>query len=160
MVNSKDNYEYRILSSIRKIVRAIDIYSRKINSEFGLTTPQLLCLYSLREKESMTLSQLAAEVNLGTSTVNGIVDRLQAKTLINRERALDDKRRVCITITDKGREIVEKSPSLIQDKFANALAVLPEDEQKRIAESIESIVELMSVDNVDASPNLIPSAPI
>ena len=54
-----ENYGIRILISIRRIIRSVDIYSRKLNNEHKVTAPQMLCLYSLAQKGSMMLSDLA-----------------------------------------------------------------------------------------------------
>ncbi len=148
------NYEYRILSALRRVIRAVDIYSRKLNTELGLTTPQLLCLHALAKSETMTLTDLAKTVNLGVSTVNGIIDRLEAKQYLTRERSSEDRRKVVIEISLTGKEIVSKAPSLLQDKLATSLSQLPESEQIAITESLELVVELMEVEKVDASPNL------
>ena len=153
---NSNNYEYRILSAFRRVIRAVDIYSRKLNTELGLTTPQLLCLHALAKSKSMTLTDLAKTVNLGVSTVNGIIDRLEAKQYLTRKRSSGDRRKVSLEISLTGKEIVSKAPSLLQDKLSTSLSQLPESEQMAITESLELVVELMEVEKVDASPNLFP----
>ena len=153
---NNNNYEYRTLSALRRVIRAVDIYSRKLNTELGLTTPQLLCLHALAKSESMTLTDLAKAVNLGVSTVNGIIDRLEAKQYLTRKRSSGDRRKVSLDISLTGKEIVSKAPSLLQDKLSKSLSNLPESEQMEITESLELVVELMEVEKVDASPNLFP----
>ena len=154
------SYEHRILSALRRVIRAVDIYSRKLNTKFGLTTPQLLCLDAISDSREMTLTDLAKTVNLGVSTVNGIIDRLEAKKLITRKRASEDRRKVSLEMTLTGTELVLKAPSLLQDKFVAALSQLPDSEQMTITESLERIVELMNAEKVDASPNLFPGEQI
>jgi DNA-binding MarR family transcriptional regulator len=156
--NSKDNCEYRILCALRRIIRAVDIYSRKLNNNSGLTTPQLLCLHSLEKAETMTLSELTREVNLSGSTVNGIVDRLEAKGYVIRKRSTQDRRRVYLHMTEAGKNAVQKAPSLLQDKLSSALAKLPESEQATITAALEQVVGLMELENVETSPNLIPAS--
>jgi MarR family transcriptional regulator, organic hydroperoxide resistance regulator len=152
-----EKYGNRILKAMRRIIRAVDIYSRKLNSEFEVTTPQMICMYSLFREGDMTLSQLAEHANLSTSTVNGIVDRLENKKLVVRERSREDRRKVYVKITAAGRELIKKAPSLLQDSFAESLQLLPELEQVAIALSLERVVELMEAQHLDASPNLISS---
>jgi len=154
------SFEFRILSSLRRIIRSVDMYSRKLNVEFGLTTPQLLCLDALARTGETTLSELAKEVNLGSSTVNGIIDRLEAKQYVERNRSTGDRRKVFIRLTGQGSELVERAPSLLQDRLSDSLARLQETEQLTITISLERIVELMEAQGVDASPNLIPEAQI
>lgn len=151
---NKSNYEYRIISALRRVIRAVDIYSRKLNTELGLTTPQLLCLYALSKSESMTLTDLAKTVSLGVSTTNGIVDRLEAKHYLTRKRSSEDRRKVSLEISLIGKKTVSKAPSLLQDKLSTALSKLPDSEQMAITEALEMIVKLMEVEKVDASPNL------
>lgn len=148
-------YDLRILRSIRKIIQAVDIHSRKLNHDFRITTPQLICLHSLSRNGSMTLSQLARDVSLGTSTTTGILDRLESKGLITRTRSTSDRRKVALEITSSGKALIQATPSLLQDRFAAALSELPELEQTAITLSLERVVGLMGGEHLDSSPNLI-----
>lgn len=151
-----EEFGFRVLMALRRIIRAVDIYSRNLDKEFKITAPQLLCLYSVGREDGMTLSGLAKTVNLGISTVNGIVDRLESKKLITRTRSQADRRRVTLSITAHGREVAKTAPALLQDRLANALRDLPDLEQAAIALSLERVVELMEAQQLDASPNLMP----
>lgn len=154
------NYEFRILTAIRRVIRSVDKYSRKINTELGLTTPQLLCLDALGKNEHIITKELAQKVNLSESTVIGIVDRLEAKQYLVRERSKEDRRKVYLSLTDAGRGILDSTPSLLQDKLSLALSELENDRLETITSSLEQVVEMMDAENLDASPNLLPTADI
>ncbi len=164
MSNEKDEffetYGIRVLRSLRRIIRAVDIHSRKLNNEFHITAPQLICLYSLENHGNMTLSDLDKDVNLGTSTVNGIVDRLEEKQCLTRTRSSEDRRKVVLAITESGREVTRQAPMLLQDRLSASLRQLPELEQATITLSLERVVELMEAEYLDASPNLLPDSQI
>ncbi|MDD5727514.1 MAG: MarR family transcriptional regulator [Victivallales bacterium] len=147
--------EFRILCALRRIIRAVDIYSRKLNSSLGLTAPQLLCLHALDTGKTMTLSQLTEKVNLSGSTVNGIVDRLEAKKYVLRQRSTRDRRKVYLHMTEAGKNTLDAAPSLLQDKLSAALAQLSELEQLTITQALERIVELMELGDLKTSPHLI-----
>jgi DNA-binding MarR family transcriptional regulator len=160
MVNYQDEVFFetcglRILMSLRRIIRAVDIYSSKLNSEFKITAPQLICLYSIGQEDGMTLSELADKVNLGNSTVNGIVDRLEEKGFLTRTRSETDRRRVILSITSRGMDVAKSAPVLLQDRLASSLRQLPDLEQAAIALSLERVVELMEAEHLDTSPNLV-----
>ncbi len=156
-----DAYGNRILLALRRIIRAVDIHSRKLNCDFNITVPQMICLNTLAENATdLTQSQLAKKVNLSISTVNGILDRLEMKKLISRQRDIADRRKVAIAITDKGRELLVAAPSLLQDTFVQGLQLLPELETAAIAFSLEKVVELMEAETIDASPLLTPTTNI
>ncbi len=154
------NYELRILTAIRRVIRSVDKYSRKIYTELGLTTPQLLCLDALGKNNHIITKELAKHVNLSESTVIGIVDRLEAKQYLTRERSKEDRRKVYLSLTDAGKGILSETPSLLQDKFSTALSELKNDELEIITKSLEQVVEMMDAKNLDASPNLLPHADI
>jgi DNA-binding MarR family transcriptional regulator len=150
----------RILRAMRRIIRAVDIHSRELQSEFQITAPQMICLYSVASQKGLTLSGLAKEVSLGASTVTGIVDRLESKGLVRRQRDTHDRRRIVLAITKEGQRIVDAAPPLLQDRFSQRLRELPELEQATIALSLERVVEMMEAENLDTSPNLIPTAEV
>lgn len=147
-------YDLRVLRAIRQIIRSTDLYSRKISSQFGLTTPQLVCLTAIHKGEAMTAVEISREVYLTQSTLVGILDRLEAKGLIVRERNKKDRRKIIIRATQEGRSLIDHAPSLLQDQLTSALFTLEENEQAQIATALERVVELMEIQDLDASPLL------
>ncbi|MBI1353030.1 MAG: MarR family transcriptional regulator [Acidobacteria bacterium] len=143
-------YKERVVRAIRRIIRSVDIYSQKLALESGVTAPQLSCLIRVVEAGPMTLKSLAAAVDLSASTTVGIVDRLEKKGLVQRERSRIDRRQVFIAATEAGEILAEGSPSPLQDRLAAALDALPELERAAITLSLERIVELMEIGDVSA----------
>lgn len=154
IVENKPAYEDRILRAIRRIIRSVDIYSHKLAIESGVTVPQLSCLLRVVESGPLTLKSLAGEVDLSASTLVGIIDRLERKGLVRRERSAVDRRQVLISVTDEGVILASGSPSPLQDQLASALDTLPELERAAITLSLERIVDLMQIRQVDAAPIL------
>ena len=152
--DSQINYELSILASIRRIIRAVDIYSRKVAKEHNLTTPQHVCLLTIAEKGPITVGDLAKQVTLGQSTVVGILDRLDTKGMLRRDRDTDDRRKVFVEVTELGRSTIAESPSPLQDKFAKALASFSELNQSTMALSLECICEMMEAQDIEAGPIL------
>ncbi len=148
----KERYDLQILRSIRRIIRAVDLYSRRLKSKYQLTAPQLMCLMAVCEKQSLTASEVARTVFLSASTTVGILDRLENKNLIKRIRDKNDRRIVNVNITDKGRKVTDQSPNLLQDNLANALKDLPDIEQTTIALSLDRVVNLMEAEHLEAAP--------
>ena len=146
--------DLRILRALRRIIRAVDIHSRKLASACNITTPQLVTLLWIVEANSPTPSDIARQIHLSNSTVVGILDRLEAKGLIRRERSTGDRRLVYVCATDAGRELARTAPSPLQDVFAEAIHKLPASEQATIAQSLDRIVELMEARDIDAAPLL------
>lgn len=147
-------HDLSILQSLRRIIRAVDIHSRQLKSKFNITAPQLICLITIVSKKSMAVATLAKEIHLSSSTVVGILDRLEEKKLIVRRRDKKDRRVVKVSATAQGKEFIKNSPSPLQDKLENSLKELSELEQATISLSLQRIVELMEAEEIDAAPIL------
>ncbi|PNU21077.1 MarR family transcriptional regulator [Geothermobacter hydrogeniphilus] len=150
----KGSYELRILQALRRIIRAVDIHSHKLSTQHNITGPQLACLLAINEEGPLTSANLAKKVYLSPSTVVGIIDRLEEKGLIERNRNSKDRRQVHISTTSAGRQLVETAPSLLQDTLSSALVELPEIEQVSITMSLEKLVDLMEARQIEAAPVL------
>jgi len=96
-------YPKRILLAIRRIIRSIDLYSHRLDVESGVTVPQLSCLLRIVEVGPLSLKTLADEVDLSASTLVGIIDRLEKKELVKRQRSTVDRRNVLISATKSRR---------------------------------------------------------
>jgi DNA-binding MarR family transcriptional regulator len=152
-----DSYETRILRSLRRIIRATAIYSRDLQARHKVTVPQVTCLYAIGRDEPTTATRLAREVLMSPSTVVGILDRLEAAGLVRRERDAADRRVVNVTLTEAGLRLVARSHPPLQQELAQALETLPELERATIALSLERLVTLLEVGQLDAAPILEPT---
>ncbi|MBD3331955.1 MarR family transcriptional regulator [candidate division GN15 bacterium] len=150
----RDRYDLQVLSSLRRIIRAVDQYSHRLEREYRITVPQILCLSAIGQKDTITAKELAQAVHLSPSTVVGIVDRLEARSLVQRLRDSDDRRRVRISLTAEGRELLQRVPSPLQDRLAEGLSRLPGSEQATIAQSLARISDLMEAGHLSAAPIL------
>lgn len=148
--------EDSVLRSIRRIMRAVDVYSRELRAACDLTGPQLACLRYVRANGPVALSQLAQGVSLSPATVSGIVDRLEGRALLTRERQSEDKRRVRIGLTRAGRAAVHSAPPPLQEQFSRQFRSLSSRKQTALERSLREVVAMMEAEELDASPILAP----
>ena len=153
-MNQQPRYDLWIMSSLRRIMRAVDVHSRKLMAEYQITGPQLLCLQALQEDGPLTATALSKLVHLAVSTVVGILDRLEAKGWIVRERSTQDRRVVLVYISEEGRNLVNQAPLTLQNRLAGRLVKMPVKEQGLLAQAVETIVELLEVEDFGAAPIL------
>ncbi|NQU65927.1 MAG: MarR family transcriptional regulator [SAR324 cluster bacterium] len=149
-----ERYDLQILQDLRRIMRAVDLYSRQLVKKYSITTPQLVCLLTIVEHNSITVTALANEIHLSSSTVVGVLDRIEDKGLITRKRDKKDRRVVKVSPTTKGKDYAKSAPSPLQDKLLNSLSSISSLEQAAISLSLSKIVELMEAEEIDASPLL------
>lgn len=150
-------HEESVLRSIRRITRAIDLYSRKLSASCDLTGPQLACLRELARSDETATTQLADAVSLSPATVTGILDRLEQGGLVARQRHREDKRRVMVGLTDAGRDVLRRAPPLLQDGFTQRFRALQAASQAQLDRALQEIVAMMEAEDIDASPMLMPA---
>ena len=66
-----------MLIALRQIIRAIDMHSKRLIKEAGLTSPQLLLLKGIDELGQISMRQLADHTNMSQATATTIMDRLE-----------------------------------------------------------------------------------
>ncbi len=138
-----EQYDLRILRSLRRITRAIALHSKQLAACSHITAPQLVCLHTVIASGPMTATAISREIHVSASTVVGILDRLEEKGLVRRERGREDRRTVFVTVTDAGRKLAEDAPSPLQKTLSESLNALPELERATITLSLERIVDLV-----------------
>lgn len=144
-------YEQRVLRSLRRIVRSIELHSKQLSANNHITGPQLVCLLAAVNQGPLSVTKISHEVHLSASTVVGILDRLEEKGWITRTRTSDDRRYVMVAATDSGATLARQTPSPLQHRLADALNTLSELERATIAFSLERVVALMEEQVIDPS---------
>jgi DNA-binding MarR family transcriptional regulator len=144
----------QVIAALRRIIRAIDLHSRALVQRYGLTGPQLVILKELLVGAPRSVGELAAAVNLSQATVTGILDRLERKGMVLRERSEADRRKVLVSPTGAAGDALAGAPPLLQEHFTDAFTRLPDWEQSQILSSLQRIVALMEAGDVVAGPIL------
>lgn len=143
-----------MLIALRRITRAIDLHSKKIQKQSGLTTSQLLVIEAIEKLENPTPSSIAREILLSQGTVTNLIDRMEKNGLVQREKSATDKRSVHIVTTELGMERYKEAPDLLQEEFLTEFRKLKSWEQHLILSSVERVATMMDAQDIDASPIL------
>jgi DNA-binding MarR family transcriptional regulator len=144
-----------VLVALRRVIRATDLHSKRLAKTTGLTAPQILLLQAIRNKgDAVTIGELANDISLSQATVTTILDRLEKRALVYRERSTRDKRKVHAYLTEAGVTILKKAPMPLQDQFARQFNDLHQWEQTMILSSLQRIAHMMDAQDIDASPVL------
>ncbi|MDV6327157.1 MarR family transcriptional regulator [Idiomarina sp. PL1-037] len=148
-----EKYE-ELLLALRKVIRAIDLYSKQLNKYSGLTAPQLLILREINAANGITASKVAQNINLSPATVSNVIERLEHRQFIHRHRSEQDKRRVSLYLTEQGLNLLEKAPQPLQEDFIEKFQALAEWEQSLLLSSMQRIANMMDAERLDAAPVL------
>ncbi len=143
-----------VLIALRRVIRATDLHSKHLAKTTGLTAPQILLLQTIHNKGQVTVGELANEISLSQATVTTIIDRLEKRELVYRERSIKDKRKVHAFLTERGKTTIENAPTPLQEQFVTQFTALKSWEQMMIISSLQRVAHMMDATNIDASPVL------
>jgi DNA-binding MarR family transcriptional regulator len=150
-VISRDAQVSETMQSLRRIFKALQDYSQEVSSNFGITGPQLWALKMLSQHSSLALGDLSRKMYLHPSTITGVIDRLEHKGYVVRDRDLDDRRVVKVKLTPAGKDLVAKAPNPVQGKMIYGLRKLNKSELTVIYESVKKLAEIAEAETVKAT---------
>ncbi|MDO6566081.1 MarR family transcriptional regulator [Alteromonas sp. 1_MG-2023] len=146
--------EEELLVALRRVIRAVDLRSKQLSKHVGLTGPQLLVMQNIQEKPSIMVREIAENINLSPATITNILDRLEGRDLATRIRSTQDKRKVGVFLTEKGKVAVVNAPRPLQEHFVERFSQLKEWEQSQMVATVQRIASMMDAEDIDASPFL------
>ena len=111
-------------------------------SRLGLSFPQAHALRLLDPEEPLPMSALAERLICDASNVTGIVDRLEARGLVERRSAEGDRRVKALTITPAGVELRGVVMEIMSEPPA-AIAALPTADQRALRDILARAVEIL-----------------
>ncbi len=147
-VMSRDARISETMQSLRRIFKAIQDYSQEVSNSFGITGPQLWALKIVSRHAGLALGDLSRKMYLHPSTVTGVIDRLESKGYVVRDRDSADRRVVKVNLTRAGQDLVANAPNPIQGKMIYGLMKLSENELNIIHESVKRLAEIGEAENV------------
>ncbi len=143
----------KVMKSIRRIVRAIDMRSKKVARETGLTIPQIVILHAVKELGMVTTAALSKHADLSPATTVLILDKLESRGLVTRQRSAADRRIVHTTLTDKGMQILFDAPPVFDWAFSRRFADLSDADQVKIIEAFATVADLLDPSELQAALN-------
>ena len=104
------------------LAHALDVRSKRMARELGVTGPQRLVIRLVGQSPSATASQIATTLGMHPSTLTGILGRLQRQGLLERTIDTADRRRSRFTLTATGTSIDRARKGTVEAAVRRALA--------------------------------------
>ncbi|TCS60781.1 MarR family winged helix-turn-helix transcriptional regulator [Primorskyibacter sedentarius] len=142
------------LIALRKILRATELYGRKLASAAGLTAVQFRVLQVVAEREMMTPKDIAMQMGVSQATITSLIDKLEKQGMVRRTKSEADRRQTNITLTTRGRETVDTAPDALQQRYVRQFEALEGWEQAQLISSLERVAAMLDAAELDAAPVL------
>jgi DNA-binding MarR family transcriptional regulator len=132
-----------IIYQIRRLMHSGELYTKELNKNYQISVPQLNCLMSLNKNGPLPLTQISKQILVSSSTLTGIIDRLEQKGLVRRIRTMSDRRVIMIELTEQGKTVALSAPPPIKQDMLDGLKNMPENKLKKISESLDLLTDMI-----------------
>ena len=136
-----------ILQKFRIIVSAAQKYSQRVEKQLGVTGAQLWIMKEIDVAPGLRVGEVAKKLAIHQTTASNLLDALEKKEMICKTRQATDQRIVNLSLTAKGRSLMQKAPEPVRGLLPEALSQMKSDDLTRLGESMDIL--LHSIQLVD-----------
>ncbi|MDD2620610.1 MAG: MarR family transcriptional regulator [Syntrophomonadaceae bacterium] len=105
-----------------------------------LSLVEFMALKAAHENNNLSIQEIGSTINYTKSGATRIIDRLENKGYVKRERSFIDGRVCCVPVTDKGTQVISK----IIKKDTNYVEELLHDLEPQVVDNIKTALEILS----------------
>lgn len=134
-----------VLKKFRQIFRSAKRHFQWVEERCGVSGAQLWAMWQLAETPGLRVSGLARALSIHQSTASNMLDKLEKRKLIRRERNEPDQRVVRLYLTAQGEAVMRLAPTPARGVLPDALNHLPEDVLRNLDRNLTEVVKLMKI---------------
>jgi DNA-binding MarR family transcriptional regulator len=134
------------LDAIRRIVRMLRVSARASEERLGLSGARLFVLQQLAEAGPCSINQLAERTFTHQSSVSVVVSGLIEAELVSRRPSPVDGRRVEVSLTAKGQELLRTAPPMAQARLIEGVLRLKPDPRAALARGLDALVRELGLE--------------
>jgi DNA-binding MarR family transcriptional regulator len=139
-----------ITKQFRVLFRAIQSHSKTIERQCGLSSAKLWMMWELFASPGLKVSELARALTIHPSTCSNMLDQLENKQLIRRNRSKSDQRAVHLFLTEEGTLLLATAPRPAQGTLSMALEHLSDNHLSHLEEGLNQLIQAMQVKDKEA----------
>lgn len=143
---NRSEREERVAIAVQRfriVVRAIQAHAQGVVRASGLSHAQLWLLWEVFGLPGMSVSELSVRLSIKPATASNLLDKVESKGLIRRERAGPDQRVVRLYVTPAGTDILSTAPRPAQGALLEALSRLDDDKLSQLNVGLEALMGLL-----------------
>lgn len=147
------------LSALRKILRKTELNSKALMRETGLTPSQLVFMQLLDDGTEHTAGSVAARMGITQATTTALIHKLEALEMVARRKGQTDRRQVWLSLTGKGRKVLDIAPDGAHAQFHAEFSQLAEWEQLMLIAALERVADMLGTED-EAAAAVLTSDPV
>jgi MarR family 2-MHQ and catechol resistance regulon transcriptional repressor len=134
-MKSTDSTTHRALNTYTKLMRAAESVTSRVSRTMAaaeLTISQFGVLEALLHKGPLCQRDIAAKILKSTGNITMVIDNLEKRDLVRRERTSEDRRYLTIQLTSQGLELIRQVFARVEAAIVTEMQVLTNDEQEAL----------------------------
>ncbi|MBO0430141.1 MarR family winged helix-turn-helix transcriptional regulator [Vagococcus fluvialis] len=141
-----------ILLSLRELRKETHTLLEEQSKKYQLSMTQIFALDMIRQNPKLSLRELAKKVNLSPSTTSEVVEKMVQAGLVEREQSEKNRRRIELSLSNKGLDTLESTYSDWIDDFS-ILDELGDDKLQVFYETQQEMIDLLKKRRVSDESN-------
>ena len=129
-----------ILNRIRRLVRALRSFEKDAQVRFGLGAAQMFIVHVLSQDDGISLNELAERTATDQSSVSVAVARLVEEGYVRRDVTPADRRRVELSLTSKGKNLVRRAPPAAQEQILAGVTAMPAGDRAELTRLLDEVI--------------------
>ena len=129
----------RVLDALRRIVRALHLAQNPAGPGELPSAAQLFVLHALKGTDGLSVGELAGRTATDPSSVSVVVRKLHAKGLVGKRTSGQDRRRLDVTLTPAGAELLARAPIPVQEQLLARMAAMTPGQLGALAGLLERL---------------------
>jgi DNA-binding MarR family transcriptional regulator len=141
---SSDTMALTVLKQFRLIYGSVRQHFREVEHNCGVSGSQLWLLHEIARTPGVGVSELANRLSIHQSTCSQLVDKLETRGLVTKQRKAEDQRRVGLQLTDKATVVLGAAPGPVEGVLPQALQGLTDETLEQLQASLAQVIAQLS----------------
>jgi MarR family 2-MHQ and catechol resistance regulon transcriptional repressor len=128
---------------IRRSIQRKVVRTAFAQTEEDISLPHLEIIKTLKESGTRHIAEVGEKLQIPKPQMTHLIDKLESLDIVTRQACRDDRRTINLTLTDKGRRIIEELDRVIKNAIKEKLSFLTEDELRELSVSLEKLGDIL-----------------
>lgn len=137
------NLHQKFSSIMSQFLQKIIAIDRAEKVCYGVTFSQAHTIGAIHKNDVLTMNELSQELGLAISTLTRIIDVLVRDGIVSRNHNEQDRRKVDICLTDKGKELAEKLHACSEHFWSNIFESIPDEKKEEVTQNLHMLFKVL-----------------
>lgn len=151
-MNNRDEYIRTIVDDLRIVYASLHRLSASAWQQLDLTMAQFKALVAIERGTAVSVCLLGRELSIGESAASLLVDKLVRRGYVERTTDPDDRRRVLLTATQRGQDLLRELRHGHHQSLIEWLTALTDQDLDVLSRGLRALCQTANASIAPTSP--------